>query len=691
MFAPRFASGRKAAHATALVMLVIVMATTQPGVAQADPDLTAPDPPTGVFLDQGSSWRSHNNFRVWWNNPPGQETPITVAHYELCPAVPPGPCSAHQSTAMDISELELSVPHKGGFWLRVWLEDDAGNVDAGAKSMQVMLRFDDESPPGAILASDHGWQGADTPASPSYVVEIDPASAWPVSGIGGYSLTVDGTVPDAEPEAFATQDYERFQAIYVLPGLPEGITTVGVRSVSNAGVPSTVVRFAEIRLDRSPPTLDDVITNDQWSRRPLSVALQAHDQTQLSGMSPVTQEGNVESGPHLAYELDGGPTTRISGGQGQIAVTTDGHHTLTYRAFDAAGNASVQKEASFKIDGTPPVGSFRALNPADPRQLKVDVTDATSGLADGRIEFRREGERGFRWLATTRAGGTLSARLDDEGLAAGRYELRAVATDVAGNEAVIDSWADGSTATVGMPLRLDANITVAANPVAKRCVRAAKRRGRKPRRKRAVTPKCRRAKPSKALVVGHGKRGRSTGRLVTGQGAPIANASIIVEGRPRSGGAFAEVGTARTDARGAFTFAIPAGPSRTLRYRYDGTNTVKAAAAELVTKVPAAARLKVSRRAVANGQAVRFTGRLLGKPIPSAGKLVALQAKVGRRWRTFATPRANARGLFRHRYRFTATTGVRRYAFRAVIAREAAYPYEAGMSRIVRVTVRGQG
>jgi hypothetical protein len=286
----------------------------------------------------------------------------------------------------------------------------------------------------------------------------------------------------------------------------------------------------------------------------------------------------------------------------------------------------------------------------------------------------------------------LSARLDDETLPAGRYELRAVVTDVAGNEAVIDGWADGSAVAIGMPLRLEAKLTALGNQATKRCTRVVKkRRGKGRRRKRAARRKCRRKTVSKrSLRLGHGKRAKSTGRLATGHGAPIGNASIVVEGQARSGGGFLRLGTARTDPKGEFRFTIPAGPSRTVRYRYDGTNTVKPAAAEIVTKVRAAARLKVNRRRLRNGQSVRFTGRLLGKPIPSAGKLVALQARVGRGWRTFATPRANAKGVFKRRYRFTATTGLRRYAFRAVVAREAAYPYEAGVSRIVRVTVRGR-
>jgi hypothetical protein len=324
--------------------------------------------------------------------------------------------------------------------------------------------------------------------------------------------------------------------------------------------------------------------------------------------------------------------------------------------------------------------------------LKVDVEDATSGIADGAIEYRREGESGFRRLATERAGGVLMARLDDEGLAAGRYEARAVVTDVAGNEAVIDRWVDGSRTTLAMPLRLTANMSVGGTVKAKGCAKAAKkRRGSSGGRKRGGRPKCRKTTKSVgSLGLRYGKRAPSSGRLVTAQGEPIADAPIVVDGQARSGGQFVKLGSARTDTRGNFRFKLPAGPSRTVRYRYEGTNAVRPAAAQLTTKVTAAARLKVDRRRLHNGQTVRFAGRLLGKPIPKAGKLVALQARVGRGWRTFATPRANRKGVFKHRYRFTATTGTRRYKFRAVVAREDAYPYEAGVSRTVRVIVRGR-
>jgi len=194
--------------------LVLVAMAIGPGAAYGDPDVTAPDTPTGIFVDEGSSWRAANNFHVWWHNPPGQEAPITVAHYELCPAVPAGPCTSHQAEGNNISELQLAVPHAGGFWLRVWLEDSAGNVNPDAKSGQVILRFDDGTPPEAVLTYDDIWLGRNTPISPIYTIGINADADWPISGIRGYSITLDGSVPDHEVEVLAAQDYERFQAAY---------------------------------------------------------------------------------------------------------------------------------------------------------------------------------------------------------------------------------------------------------------------------------------------------------------------------------------------------------------------------------------------------------------------------------------------------------------------------------------------
>jgi len=90
-----------------------------------------------------------------------------------------------------------------------------------------------------------------------------------------------------------------------------------------------------------------------------------------------------------------------------------------------------------------------------------------------------------------------------------------------------------------------------------------------------------------------------------------------------------------------------------------------------------------------NGDTVSFSGALRAGPVPDGGKLIDLQAHYRGRWRTFATPRTDAAGRWSYPYRFEATRGLVIYRFRARIRREAAYPYELGHSRVVRVTVRG--
>jgi len=98
--------------------------------------------------------------------------------------------------------------------------------------------------------------------------------------------------------------------------------------------------------------------------------------------------------------------------------------------------------------------------------------------------------------------------------------------------------------------------------------------------------------------------------------------------------------------------------------------------------------IRPDRRRLRNGEQVQFMGRLRSGPIPSAGKLLALQALTTRGWRTFANPRArNTDGRWQWKYRFTGTTARTRYAFRVVAPAESGYPYAQGTSTVTRVLV----
>ena len=148
------------------------------------------------------------------------------------------------------------------------------------------------------------------------------------------------------------------------------------------------------------------------------------------------------------------------------------------------------------------------------------------------------------------------------------------------------------------------------------------------------------------------------------------------------------IATVRTNGSGQFDYHAPKGPSRTIRFQFDGNETLHPAAAEVKLIVPANSTLKVNRHHVRNGSSVRFAGTI-GRPVIAGLKILDLQAFYRHKWRTFATPRTNKKGAWRYTYRFEATSGLVTYKFRVRIRREASYPYKLGYSKVVKVTVNG--
>ena len=180
-----------------------------------------------------------------------------------------------------------------------------------------------------------------------------------------------------------------------------------------------------------------------------------------------------------------------------------------------------------------------------------------------------------------------------------------------------------------------------------------------------------------------------TGRLTGAGGAPAAGARVCVGTRMRVGdGAERILATPMTNARGLFTARVPAGPSREIRVAH-WPNTERALERHLTLRARAIPRLRVRpNRTLSNGQRVRFAVRLPGPA--SARRRVAIEARADGRWIRIAGGRTSRSGSWRGRYRFHATTGTRRYAFRAVVPRQAGYPYEGGRSRIAHAKVAGR-
>jgi hypothetical protein len=191
--------------------------------------------------------------------------------------------------------------------------------------------------------------------------------------------------------------------------------------------------------------------------------------------------------------------------------------------------------------------------------------------------------------------------------------------------------------------------------------------------------------------VPFGKRAVARGSLEADGGAPLADAVVDVYSKSSAAGsAYERIAAVHTDPKGAFSYTVPAGDSRDVKFRFDGSARSRSSEAMVNVKVPAAATIAATPKGVRNGQSVRFRGKLRSQPIPTAGKLLDLQAYYRGRWRTFATPRAKANGKWSYRYRFGATRGTVPYRFRVLIRPESAYPYDLGYSKTVLVVVRGR-
>ena len=379
---------------------------------------------------------------------------------------------------------------------------------------------------------------------------------------------------------------------------------------------------------------------------------------------------------------------------------------------DAAGNsdpATATRPARLRFDPEPPRIEFLPTDPARPATVTVAVSDR-SGVTGGHVELRRhDGSAGWRALPTTAAGGRLTAQLDDR--LAGAYELRARATDAAGNAGV--GYGGVRTLPVRAATRLTGHLLVRARRAKPGCkpVRAARCR-------KVVTVQ------RQAARVARGGQVVLRATLRTAAGRPLAGApldAVLI-----SAGRETALPRLTTDSAGAVATVLGARRSATVRLRYAGDGRhLASGVAELEIRVPAAAtiasagpavraarqalrrasrgradRRRADRRrqrarqpsgqvvAVA-GRVVRFHGRVTGAAVPRGGKLVEVQAHFRGRWRTISAVRSDRRGRWAFRYRFGTTGATARYRMRARVPAEAGYPFAAGTSKSLRVTVPG--
>lgn len=504
-------------------------------------------------------------------------------------------------------------------------------------------------------------------------------------GIREVRATLDGRVVrgasrDCDPAALRCPDWPGAALDVPTFEAPDGRRTLSLIAVDRAGNLGSISRT--ILIDNTPPAAPvdaNVVGGAGW-RSANSFAVRWQNPPQ-AGSAPIAAV-HYEICPSTGSGRCTSGSTRSSGVTelDRMSVPAAGEWLIRTWLGDSAGNArreTAGPPVPLRFDPEPPTVSILPTNPDDPSRIRVAASDEISGIARAEVEIRRRGKSTWRPLGTEPSADGFIAPLNDARLRDGHYDLRARVFDAAGNERSTDRLPGGEVASIRLPVRAKTSMRV-GKP---RRVAARRSRGRT-RRTRTIYVR----RP----ITDIGRRVRIRGRLTTPGGNALQGAQVDVSARPEEAGAqFQPVSTLTTSRTGRFTYLVPAGPNRSVRFHYAGAPKIRPQTRNVDVRVRAASRMRSSRRSVVNGEAVTFRGRLQGGFVPSAGKLVELQFFARGRWRTFATTRSDAAGRWRYDYRFDGTRGTVRWRFRARIPREAGYPFTLGTSRRVRVTVRG--
>jgi hypothetical protein len=253
-------------------------------------------------------------------------------------------------------------------------------------------------------------------------VTIDDA---PPGWLATPSLAVKLTRGDGAGSGIARTEYKVDEAAAWSTGTSlqvsgDGIHILAYRSVDSVGnVEDTHSRT--VWLDATAPLVSVTGVDDLWHRTPVLALISAVDAT--SAVATVS------------YKLDAGDWTPGRA----VLVSTDGDHTVQYKATDLAGNTSAEQTVHVKVDGTGPVTSGKAVTAKAGKKasFKILVNDAVGAGAGTKatIVIRNAAGRTLKTLppAPVTIGAQATVTWAKCALKAGTYKYVVLAQDAAGN------------------------------------------------------------------------------------------------------------------------------------------------------------------------------------------------------------------------------------------------------------------
>ena len=142
-----------------------------------------------------------------------------------------------------------------------------------------------------------------------------------------------------------------------------------------------------------------------------------------------------------------------------------------------------------------------------------------------------------------------------------------------------------------------------------------------------------------------------------------------------------------TNAGGAWSATLPAGPSRVIEAIYAGSATLLPATGQAKVNVPAKITIKINPKVAPWGSEIDVTGQVLGGYVPTNSNLLRLNVGVGRIGQLVGLPTIAPDGHFLIRWRFDRGHGVIHPWFSVGTLSEAAFPYLPGISRRFTITL----
>jgi hypothetical protein len=194
---------------------------------------------------------------------------------------------------------------------------------------------------------------------------------------------------------------------------------------------------------------------------------------------------------------------------------------------------------------------------------------------------------------------------------------------------------------------------------------------------------------SKPPTVLYGKSVTVRGVLHCGA-VPIRGARIAIS--TIGGPASAAIDTsAQTALDGSFSYSVPTGPDRELRFSYTAYSDDPGPAATATTAIVIRPRvtLKITPHRTSNRHTIYWRGTVTGGPYPVQGVTLDVEVQEGRSWKVFDQVVTNSKGQYRYSYRFHSTEESTTYTFRVTLPDTGAqgYPYTHGASNTDRVHV----